>query len=432
MNASTIAHIYHEYTRSEGVSTDTRHLRPNQIFFALKGPNFDGNTYAAKALESGARWAVIDDPQYYIPGKTLLVSDTLSSLQWLAMHHRNHLTYPILGIAGSNGKTTTKELIYKVLATKYKVVATQGNLNNHIGVPLTLLSLPTDLDMAILELGANHVYELMDLCHLARPTHGLVTNVGKDHLEGYGTLQGVMEGNGELYKWLGMQGGVAWVNGQEPYLDSMSIMVKQRYFYGRPSDDIYSTVQDLQPSLSIVTPEGHILRTQLFGSYNQHNIHAAWAVGAHFGVPMELISKSIAEYVPSNNRSQMVQKGSNVLILDCYNANPSSVESALRSLASMATDHKVAILGDMFELGSHADQEHRNILNLARSLGLDQVLTCGKIYASVGNAGVASFDTLDALKDYLRRHPLHHSTILIKGSRGMAMEKLADYLSDTP
>lgn len=422
---TSIEIIYKSYLNSEGVCIDTRKLKPNQMFFALKGPNFNGNLYAKSALESGACVAIIDEKDFFIEGKTILVEDVLSSLQNLANFHRKKLNIPIIGIAGSNGKTTSKELIYSTLSKKFKTFATIGNLNNHIGVPLSLLSVDSSFEIAVLELGANHVKELEFLCKIAEPTHGLITNNGLDHLEGYGSFEGVVQGNSEIYYWLLKNNGLPFVNADDEQMMRMASRFSKIETYGGTQTQIISQ----NPFIKIKTSSGIEFETNLVGDYNLPNINAALKIASFFGVEEKSATEAISTYAPSNNRSQLVEKGNVKIILDCYNANPSSVELSIKSFAKQSDVNKIVILGDMFELGKYEAMEHQRIATLAESLGFKKVFLCGKAFFEVEvNSNTLKFESRNELEHYLSDNKLENSSLLVKGSRGMAMEKIVEYL----
>jgi UDP-N-acetylmuramoyl-tripeptide--D-alanyl-D-alanine ligase len=386
-----IQDLYKRFVSSTGISTDTRKIEPGNIFFALKGPNFNANKFAQKALSSGASMAVVDEEKYATSTNTIQVNNVLHTLQELANYHRQQLKIPVLGITGSNGKTTTKELIKTVLTKKYKCQATQGNLNNHIGVPLTILSLDKDVEIAIVEMGANKLGDIRELCQIAEPTHGIITNIGKAHTEGFGDFEGVLRGKSELYHWLIQHEGLVF---------------------------IWVTLEN----------EGKdIIRTHLIGRYNFSNIAAALCIGKYFGVDPGKASAAVSQYVPSNNRSQVLSIGTNTIILDAYNANPDSMSAAIENLSNMDGDNKVLILGDMFELGSLTEEEHRKIGELTASGSFDEVIFCGERmqYAFEANKSARYFKTRTELENYIESCIFEDSVLLIKGSRGMALEVIA-------
>ena len=424
-----ISDLYNEFLASGGVCTDTRTLWEGQLFFALKGESFDGDSFVAQALEKGARLAVasqacpLDDP------RIVKVPDTLRCLQELAAHHRRQLHIPVIGLTGTNGKTTTKELIRCTLAQRYRVRATQGNLNNDIGVPLTVLGIQADDEIAIVEMGASHPEDLRPLLAVAQPTHGLITNVGKAHLLGFGSYEGVKHAKGLLYDWLIAHGGTIFAHAADPVLAGMlaergaSDVVR----YGEEGARVLPA-SPLQPYLRLRLGRD-MLETQLVGAYNTPNILAALCVGAFFGVPKTRCRAAISAYVPSNNRSQLVRTERNTLIVDAYNANPSSMAVALDNLA-LCEGRKVALLGDMRELGADAAAEHRKVVERLLTVipgeagGWSAFLVGEEFAKAAQGTSLPVFPSSEALADYLKAHPLQGCTILVKGSRGIQMEKV--------
>ena len=350
--------LYEKFLTSSGVSTDTRSITEGSLFFALKGERFNGNQFARQALENGAAYAVIDEPAHQHNDRCLLVDDALVALQNLAHHHRMTLNIPVIGINGTNGKTTTKELLHVVLSQKHQTLATRGNLNNHIGVPLTLLQLTPETEIAIIELGANHVGEIAALCRIAHPTHGLTTNIGKAHLEGFGGLEGAIRGESEQYDYLRKTNGTVFINSQDKLLSNMGKRFEQPYYY--PASDDYFPCQlvSADPFVVYQTEGRDPVETQLVGGYNFENIAAALCIGRYFDVPAEAANEAVRAYQPANRRSQVVRQGTNTIILDAYNANPDSMQAAIRNLEAMRAAHKAVILGDMYELGEDAEAEH--------------------------------------------------------------------------
>ncbi len=427
--------LYQLFLQHRKVSTDSRKIEPGCLFFALKGEKFDGNRYAAQALADGALCAVVDDPTVAKGEEYFLVDDVLTALQDLARHHRRHLHIPIIGITGSNGKTTTKELVAAVMGTQYRLHYTQGNLNNHIGVPLTLLQLDERLEVAVIEMGANHQGEIDLLSRIAEPTHGLITNIGKAHLEGFGGIEGVKKGKSELYRYLAESGGLAFVNSDEPFLTDLSSVVKKRVFYEanenpQPENKPYEVkLLQVQPSIKVafLDENQELLEadSHLMGMHNFQNIKTAVSLGKYFKVPSRKIKAALETYIPSMNRSQTVQFGSNTILLDAYNANPSSMEETLRTFAASAASQRIAILGDMFELGEEAPAEHEKIAALAESLAIDQVVLVGQNFAAAAQKrNGLHFDHVQALKPWFDAQIWKNAHILIKGSRGMALEKV--------
>ncbi len=409
--------LYDIFLHSAGVNTDTRSIQPGQLFIALKGENFDGNAFALQALEAGACHAVVSDSVPFDDERLTKVPDTLAALQELAAWHRRQLEIPVIGLTGTNGKTTTKELIKTVLGAKYRVAATEGNLNNDIGVPLTVLKIGADAEIAIVEMGASHPEDLKPLLAVARPTHGLITNVGKAHLLGFGSFEGVKHAKGLLYDWLKAHEGVAFANADD---ENLQEMLWERELgcipYGLDGIQVSST-----PFLRLEWADGRALDTRLVGAYNACNVLAALKIGWFFGVPEEAALEAVAAYTPSNNRSQLVQTGSNTVIVDAYNANPSSMAVALDNLA-LCTGRKVALLGDMRELGADSGAEHKKIVG--RLKGVEAFLVGEEFTREAAGSGIPCFATSDDLTAHLREHPLKDCIVLVKGSRGTRMEKV--------
>jgi len=430
--------LYDHYLAAQGqVSTDSRQPQPGTLFFALNGPSFRGADFAGGALAQGARHAVVDDEALaaHDPAHYTYVPDPLAALQALAREHRRHFRGPVLAITGSNGKTTTKELLTVVLAQKYNVLATIGNLNNHIGVPLTLLRLrPEEHEIAIIEMGANHQGEIADYCQWAEPTHGLITNIGKAHLEGFGGEAGIAKGKGELFDYLASHSGLAFVNTLDAKLPALASPVAQQRSYPGPADTYPASLLAADPALRLRLWDGTEVAAQLTGEYNFANMAAAAAVGAYFGVAAAQVAAALASYNPQNNRSQLVRTaGGNDLILDAYNANPSSMAAALRSFAQRpvaAGQSRLAILGDMFELGESAESEHRALGELLAEVGLDNVLLIGPLMQAAAQAQPAAQYFVDktAAAVWLAGHPAAGHLVLLKGSRGMGLETLLPLL----
>ena len=410
------------------VCTDTRKIEDNCLFFALKGDNFNGNTYAAEALKKGAAYAVVDEKKYATSDKTILVNDVLQTLQKLASFHRNHCSAKVIGLTGSNGKTTTKELINSVLSKKYKTIATIGNLNNHIGVPLTLLSIRKDTELAIVEMGANHLKEIEFLCSIAQPDFGYITNFGKAHLEGFGSVEGVIKGKSELYDYLIDHKKSIFLNADDPIqLEKLEHYIK-KYGFSKDKKDFYK-IEFLQanPNVSIRVEKIHI-NSNLIGSYNFTNCCAAILMGKYFNVDLNHIKSAIEAYIPQNNRSQIIEKNGRQIVLDAYNANPSSMKVALENFSNFTGGPKIAFLGDMFELGKTASTEHQYIADLANDLDLEEVFLVGENFYNTKTT-FKKFKDYDAIAAYLSKEKLAtNCNILIKGSRGMALERLLDLL----
>lgn len=431
MQSSELYDIYKQYPF---ISTDTRKIVPNSIFFALKGDNFNGNAYADRALEAGAKYVVIDEAQYVKGDHYILVADVLESLQELAKYHREKLHIPVIGVTGTNGKTTTKELLLAVLSQKFKTYATQGNLNNHIGVPLTLLAIDPSYEMAIVEMGANHLHEIRLLCEIAQPTHGLITNVGRAHLEGFGSFEGVKLAKGELYDYLQNTQGVLFLQADNAELVDMaeSRTIKDVVRYGfSDSNDLIGKLIHANPYLSIrwkvkgTTPVYEV-STSLTGAYNIENFLAAIAVGKHFDINPININSGIESYTPTNNRSQITNTARNTIIADFYNANASSMNAALENMAVLDMEHKVVILGDMFEMGAESFTEHKRVIVKAKSLNLDRLVFIGEAFFAQKDDDAAFYKCVADAKEDLSS--ITNSFILVKASRGMAFEELLEIL----
>ena len=422
-----IQDLYKSFVSSTGISTDTRKIEPGNIFFALKGPNFNANEFAQKALSAGASFAVVDEKKFATSSKTILVDNALHTLQELANYHRQKLKIPILGITGSNGKTTTKELIKTVLSVKYKCQATQGNLNNHIGVPLTILSLEKDIEIAIIEMGANKLGDINELCHIAEPTHGIITNIGKAHTEGFGNFEGVLRGKSELYNWLIKHRGTVFINSGDAILMNMSKRFEKPILFPGSDDYYHCRLLEANPWVTIENEEKNILKTHLIGRYNFTNVAAALCIGKYFGVEAEKASEAVSQYIPVNNRSQVLSNGTNTIILDAYNANPDSMQAAIENLSNMESNNKVLILGDIFELGDLTKVEHRKIGEITASGNFNKVILCGERmqYAYEAKKDAQYFKTRSELENYFESCIFEDSLILIKGSRGMALEVIA-------
>ena len=425
----TISALYQLYRKHPSVQTDTRKLKQGDIFFALKGPNFNGNLFAQQALAQGAAYAVIDEETDPADARLIPVKDVLETLQLLAKHHREQLSIPFIAITGSNGKTTSKELIHAVLSSHYKTCTTQGNLNNHIGVPLTLLDVKADAEMAVIEMGANHQKEIAGYCAYTEPTHGLITNCGKAHLEGFGGVEGVRKGKGELYDYLAAHNGTAFVYADYAYLQSMSAAIKHIVKYGQTEGELQGSIAANDPFIEVLITEGfqqpQRIRTQLVGDYNLPNILCAVLVGKYFSVPEEKIKAAIEQYIPSNSRSQLVKKGSNTLILDAYNANPTSMRAAIENFARLNAGKKILMLGGMMELGEESVQEHSAIVNLIKQYPWEKVVLVGGDFSKIGH-GFLFFPNAAAAKDWFTQQHFEDTHFLIKGSRSMQMEKISE------
>jgi UDP-N-acetylmuramoyl-tripeptide--D-alanyl-D-alanine ligase len=431
----TISELYKVFEQHPFVSTDTRKITPNSLFFALKGDNFDANNFAAQALNSGAAFAIVDNPEVAISNQYILVKNTLETLQNLATYYRQKLNIPVIGLTGSNGKTTTKELVKSILSQKYITSATIGNLNNHIGVPLTLLAITKNVEIAIVEMGANHQKEIAELCNIAKPNYGLITNVGKAHLEGFGGFEGVKKGKGELYSFLEENKGTVFINSDNQHLKKMSDnkVFKEVVYYGESNINFISgRLIANNPFLEIEwTNHKEVcqIKSQLTGTYNFENLLSAITVGVKFGLNPDQINNGISSYQPQNNRSQIIKTKSNTIIGDFYNANPSSMQVAIENIAALDARKKILILGDMFELGNESHEEHKLIIDKANFYPFDKVVFIGKTFynVSVKNKGVFYFQTLD-FKNFLKENPINDALILVKGSRGMHLEDLLENL----
>jgi len=429
--------LYEIYLQHPSIQTDTRKLKEGDIFFALKGPNFNGNEFAKKALENGAVYAVIDEKEFEIPGKTILVKDVLIALQELAKHHREQFNslspssgIPVIAITGSNGKTTTKELVHAVLSTTLKTYTTEGNLNNHIGVPVTILKIKNDAEIVIIEMGANHLGEIASYCKIALPTHGLITNCGKAHLEGFGSEENVRKAKGELYDYLRtLTHGFAFVMWDYDYLQEMSKGISGIIKYGTSNDAHVTGIADrVDPYLQVKFTQGFdegIIKTQLIGEYNLPNVLAAVTIGKYFKVPEKKIKEAIENYIPSNSRSQLVQKASNKIILDAYNANPSSMKLAVENFAKMNGDDKVLVLGSMAELGAQSRSEHELLIDQIKKYKWTDVILVGKEFGNIKHS-FRQFDNAEEVKKWLQEHHFKNALVLVKGSRSMQMEKVIE------
>lgn len=425
--------LFELFKKSTGVITDSRSIKKGQMFFALHGDNFNGNIFAEEALKAGAICAVVDDPRFESPN-VILVDDTLKELQALARQYRIELNVPVLGITGTNGKTTTKELTASVLSKKFRLHYTKGNLNNHIGVPVTILSAPADTQFLIIEMGANHIGEIAELCNIAIPDFGLISNIGTAHIEGFGSYEGVIKTKTELYHHLKNVNGVAFYNDSDHLLtEKVTSIVDRTVPYSIPSGKNFN-LEEFPSGMNLVlnahyNGESHRINTNLFGRYNYWNIKAAMAVGLFFGVPLKEVSDAIESYIPANNRSQVRASGNNTIVCDSYNANPSSMHMALESFSELKADKKLVILGDMFELGDRSAEEHSKIIDELRSKGFKDVLLAGKEFNEAAKkTEFKTFSDSQSLIEYLRKDPPKGYTILVKGSRGMGLERTYEVL----
>ncbi len=429
---SEISKLYEIYLKNPLISTDSRGVKPGSIFFALKGDNFNGNDFALNALNKGSVVAVVDEIKSTSSDRIIVVNDALKALQNLAMFHRSTLKTRIIGVTGTNGKTTTKELIYRVLQKKYNVAATQGNLNNHIGVPLTILSITPDTDFAVIEMGANKIGEIGALCEIAKPDYGIITNIGRAHLEGFGSFEGVIKGKTELYNYIRKTGGTLFTNISNELLIKAANGIQTVYYGNNKEAKCFGKINESFPFLTMDCnlDKGKIsFQTQLIGAYNFENVMAAVCMGTFFNVPASDIKMAIESYAPSNNRSQIVRTAKNLLILDAYNANPSSMKEALDNFNVSRYENKAVILGDMLELGTATENEHKIIVNLVNAIGFDHVMLIGPNFQQANNYhNFLNFQTTDRFLEYLKKSPLENMTILIKGSRKMQLEKVVSVL----
>jgi UDP-N-acetylmuramoyl-tripeptide--D-alanyl-D-alanine ligase len=428
-----IEELYSLFKESAGISTDSRSIQKGQMFFALWGNKYNGNLYAAEALEKGAFCAVIDDPVYETD-KTILVDDCLFELQALASHHRKELKAQVLAITGTNGKTTTKELIAAIMSKKLKVHYTKGNLNNHIGVPLTILSAPEGTELMIIEMGANHTGEIRTLCLIARPDYGIITNVGTAHIEGFGSFEGVVKTKIELFEYLKKVNGIALYNDKNALLTEKIFKIVNRAvpFSDPTGTDLKIELLPSELILNLAVEYHHkkqVIHTNLFGSHNLENIRAAIATGLFLGVKMEDIADAVEMYVPANNRSQIKETSDNTLICDSYNANPDSMSRALESFFELKVENKVFILGDMLELGDKAQEEHLKIIKILKAKSIENVFLVGSVFKTIASeTGFKSFLNVEDLKNFIKSNPLKGNHILIKGSRGIMLEKVYNLL----
>lgn len=424
-NSMDIAKLHALFLKSNGVSTDTRENQTGKLFFALKGDNFDGNQFALKSLEEGALMGIVDDPELNDTEGLLLVEDVLKTLQALSNFHRKYLKIPIIAITGSNGKTTTKELMATVLSKSYRVKFTEGNLNNHIGVPLTLLGMEKSTEIGVVEMGANHLKEIEGLCQIVEPDYGYITNFGKAHLEGFGGFKGVIKGKSELYKYL--------INNKKQIIvnEDQSLQMEQSNggnlitFGQAPTSECRVSLKDATSFVKVDYLD-LIIKSKLLGGYNFNNIAAAICVGQFFGIDKHKIKKAIEEYKPENNRSQIFTKNSNQFILDAYNANPTSMELAIDNFINYPSENKVIVLGDMFEIGETELEEHQHIVDILEACSIERIFVCGSIFNRTLVNKVRKFEDLKKLQNKIAEEVIQNATILIKGSRGMTMEKILE------
>ena len=426
-----IEKIHTFFLECDSVSIDTRKIESNSLFIALKGENFDANKFSTIALEKGAKYVIIDNKNFYVDRKTILVEDTLLTLQELAKYHRKYLGLPIIALTGSNGKTTTKELINSVLSKKYETKATFGNLNNHIGVPLTLLSFSKETEIGIVEMGANHQKEIEFLCEITQPDYGYITNFGKAHLEGFGGLEGVIKGKSEMYTFFEKNKKTVFVNIDDEIQRKKTSIIKKFTFSNKDKDaDIFIEEIKCNPLVYIKVLETNI-QSQLIGEYNSTNIIAAISMGVFFGIPIKDIKEAIESYVPKMNRSQIITKGTNKIILDAYNANPSSMKAALENFLILESSKKIIILGDMFELGDESKKEHLQIINYLNKNYLSKCYFVGKEFfkMKILNKNFYFYETFEQFEIDLKKIKFNKKSILIKGSRAMALERVLNYIN---
>jgi UDP-N-acetylmuramoyl-tripeptide--D-alanyl-D-alanine ligase len=422
----SISELYKIYLQHPHIETDTRKLKPENLFFSLKGNNFNGNQFALQALELGAVYAIIDEDVDVANNKLIKVDNVLETLQQLARFHREQFNIPFIAITGSNGKTTTKELIHAVLSSHYKTYTTKGNLNNHIGVPLTILKIRNDAQMAVIEMGANHQKEIEGYCKIAQPTHGIISNVGKAHLEGFGGIEGVKKGKGELYDFIRLHNGFVFAFDDYDYLHEMSKGIKEIIWYGTNNGEVTGNVKTSEPFLEVNIKSGasiNTIKTNLVGDYNLPNILCAVTIGKYFNVPDEKIKSAIEDYLPSNSRSQLVEIGSNKIILDAYNANPSSMKVAIENFTHIHSADKVLVLGGMMELGDESIAEHENLIKLIEQYNFKSVFIVGGDFKKL-HQPYRYFDTAEEAAWHIKQQNFKNSYFLIKGSRSMQMENV--------
>ena len=430
MQYTSIEELYTIYKKNPVITTDSRNIPQNSIFFSLKGDNFNGNTFTQKALENGASFAVVDEIKYKINNQCLLVADGLQALQELAKYHRKQLQTKVIGITGTNGKTTTKELIYAVLSTKYKTFATQGNLNNHVGVPLSVLAIRPETELAVIEMGANHIGEIADLCKISQPDLGLITNIGKAHLEGFGSYEGIIQAKSELYNYLKSKTNSIFINVDDDILRKISQHMQKIEYSISSESGCFAKEIFCNPFVNMnieIHQKQLLIKSQLIGAYNAQNIMAAVCIGNYFGVDLDSIKTAIENYKPTNNRSQFARTEKNQLIVDAYNANPTSMEATLKNFSEIQMANKTAIIGDMLELGDESVNEHQAIISILKKYNFNQVILVGKIFHSL-DSEFNSFISTEEAYTWIQKNPISNASVLIKGSRGIRLEKLIELL----
>jgi UDP-N-acetylmuramoyl-tripeptide--D-alanyl-D-alanine ligase len=420
-----IEDIYQVFIKYPSIQTDTRKLQKDDLFFALKGPNFNGNLFSRQALDQGAAYVVADEDLLFDDDRIIYVDDALETLQQLAKFHREQFNIPFIAITGSNGKTTTKELAHEVLSSQFKTYTTKGNLNNHIGVPITILKVKTDAQIAVIEMGANHLKEIEGYCRYAQPTHGLITNIGKAHLEGFGGAENVKKGKGELFEYIKQRNGTVFVNTDDDAVLELSRNLKDIIYYGSRGRNITGTILKKDPFLEVSVRNEDSIQTNLVGAYNLPNVLAAVCIGRYFKIDFEKIKKAIENYSPSNSRSQLMKIKNNTIILDAYNANPGSMAAAIENFAAMKGDKKILLLGDMKELGNDSQKEHEAIISLIDKYTWHNVVLVGKSF-SENNHDYISFENSMQARDWFQKENIENAQILIKGSRSMQMEKVIE------
>ena len=423
-----ISSIYQIFLNSNKVCTNSRKIRDNDLFVSLKGPNFNGNKFAETALENGANYAIVDQKEFAVNDNYILVNDCLNTLQNLANYHRKKSKAKIIGLTGSNGKTTSKELIFSVLKLQFKTIATTGNLNNHIGVPLTLLSIEPETEIAIIEMGANHLKEIELLCNIADPDYGYITNFGKAHLEGFINLEGVIKGKSELYTYLMKKSRLIFINNNDNKQLEITKEYTNKFTFGKTNSNVNYSVNTINPQISI-SIEDVTIKSNFFGEYNVENLAAAICIGKYFNMSNTLIKEGVENCIPNSNRSQIIEKGSNKIILDAYNANPTSMQLALVNFNDISEKNKILFIGDMYELGENSHEMHQDIVSTIEEMNFDQTYLLGDLFNKTKfSSKIKAFANLEDLNNNINLEEISNSTILIKGSRGMQLEKILDFL----